>query len=90
MQRYQSHDFPIRPPRASEPALWKFSRKDECVCYLRHLWPQVDLSEVDRLRQEVVEQLTEQDAVPQGLSQVAHLVSEESHNVGAAGLARHG
>lgn len=45
----------------------------ERVCYLGHLRAQVDLFQVDRLRQEVVEQLAEQDAVSQSLSQVAHL-----------------
>lgn len=43
------------------------------VCYLRHLWAQVDLSQVDGLWQQVVEQLAEQHAVSQSLGQVAHL-----------------
>lgn len=44
-----------------------------CVCYLGHLWPQVDLSQVDGLRQQVVEQLAEQHAISQSLCQVTHL-----------------
>lgn len=43
------------------------------VCYLRHLWAQVDLSQVDGLWQQVVEQLAEQHAISQSLGQVAHL-----------------
>lgn len=39
-----------------------------CVCYLGHLWAQVDLSQVDGLRQQVVEQLAEQHAISQSLS----------------------
>lgn len=44
-----------------------------CVCYLGHLWAQVDLSQVDGLRQQVVQQLAEQHAISQSLSQVTHL-----------------
>lgn len=44
-----------------------------CMCYLGHLWAQVDLFQVDSLRQKVIEQLAEQHAISQSLSQVTHL-----------------
>lgn len=53
------------------------SGKDLCVCvgYLGHLWPQVDLSQVDSLRNQVIKQLAEQHSISQSLSQVTHLVT---------------
>lgn len=63
--------------------LWKWSRKRRvcvcvCVCYLGHLRAQVDFSQVDGLMQQVVEQLAEQDAISQSLSQVTHL-EQQTH-----------
>lgn len=52
--------------------------KDVCVSYLGHLWAQVDLSQVDSLRQQVVKQLAEQHTISQSLSQVTHL-SQHTH-----------
>lgn len=43
------------------------------MCYLGHLRAQVDLSQVDGLWQQVVEQLTEQHAISEGLSQITNL-----------------
>lgn len=43
------------------------------TCYLGHLRTQVDLSQVDGLRQQVVEQLAEQHAISEGLGQVTDL-----------------
>lgn len=50
-----------------------------CVCYLGHLWPQVDLFQVNGLRQQVVEQLAEQHTISQSLSQVTHLEQAHKH-----------
>lgn len=43
------------------------------MCYLGHLRAQVDLSQVDGLWQQVVEQLAQQHAISEGLSQVTNL-----------------
>lgn len=45
------------------------------LCYLGHLRAQVDLSQVDSLWQQVVEQLAEQHAISEGLSQVTNLTA---------------
>lgn len=50
------------------------------MCYLGHLWTQIDLSQVDGLRQQVVEQLAEQHTISQSLSQVTHLVQHTHTN----------
>lgn len=46
-----------------------------CMCYLGHLRAQVDLSQVDGLWQQVVEQLAEQHAISEGLSQITDLTA---------------
>lgn len=49
--------------------------------YLGHLWPEIDLLQVDGLRSQVVQQLAQQHPVPQGLRQVEHLRRVRSHPV---------
>lgn len=44
-----------------------------CACYLGHLRAQVDLSQVNGLWQQVVEQMAEQHAVSESLGQIANL-----------------
>lgn len=56
-------------------------RRPRRPAYLGHLRPQVDLLQVDGVRPEVVEQLTEQDSIAEGLRQVEHLRRVPGHPV---------
>ena len=51
------------------------------VCYLGHLWSEVDVSEVDGVGLQVVEQLTEQHSVSQCQHKVTHLRPLPGHPV---------
>lgn len=43
------------------------------VAHLWHLWSQIDVPQVDGQRTQVVEQLTEENTIPQCVDQLAHL-----------------
>ena len=65
----------------SSGAKLQFGRRSEerapgtitVVCYLWHLRPEVDLLQIDGLGSQVVEQMAEEDSIPEGLGQVEYL-----------------
>lgn len=65
----------------SSGAKLQFGRRSEerapgtftVVSYLWHLRPEVDLLQVDGLGSQVVEQMAEEDSIPEGLGQVEYL-----------------